>query len=91
MGIGVAFSAIPVLVYQGVITLLAVWVGPLLPSAVINEMSAVGGVLITAIAFNMLEIGKEKIKVGNMLPAMFLPIAYIPLAEWLSKVLSSIF
>ena len=91
MGIGVAFSAIPVLVYQGVITLLAVWVGPLLPAAVINEMSAVGGVLITAIAFNMLEIGKEKIKVGNMLPAMFLPIAYIPLAEWLSKVLSSIF
>ena len=91
MGVGVAFAAIPVLVYQGVITLLAGWVGPLLPAAVINEMSAVGGILITAIAFNMLGMGKEKIKVGNMLPAMFLPIAYIPLLEWISRVLSDIF
>ena len=62
-----------------------------LPAAVINEMSAVGGVLITAIAFNMLGFGKEKIKVGDMLPAMFLPIAYIPLVEWLAKIMSSVF
>lgn len=83
MGIGVAFAAIPVLVYQGLLTLLARWVGPLLSPAVINEMSAVGGILITAFAINMLELGKTKIKAGNMLPAIFLPIAYIPLAEWL--------
>ena len=50
----------------------------------ITEMTAVGGTLIAAIAINMLGLGKEKIKVGNMLPAMFLPIAYIPLAEWLA-------
>ena len=43
-----------------------------------------GGALIVALAINTLELGREKIKVGNMLPAMFLPIAYIPLAEWLS-------
>lgn len=85
MGIGVAFAAIPVLIYQGVITLLAGWIGPLLPAAVITEMSAIGGILIVAIAINMLALGKEKIKVGNMLPAMFLPIAYIPLAELLSR------
>jgi uncharacterized membrane protein YqgA involved in biofilm formation len=91
MGIGVAFSAIPVLVYQGLITLLAVWVGPLLPAAVITEMTAVGGTLIVAIAINMLDLGKVKIKVGNMLPAMFLPIAYIPLANWLSEVCSKLF
>jgi len=85
MGIGVAFSAIPVLIYQGAITLLAAWVGPYLPAAVITEMSAVGGTLIVAIAINMLGLSKTKIKVGNMLPAMFLPIAYIPLVNWLSS------
>ncbi len=84
MGVGVMFSVIPLLAYQGGITLLAGWVGPYLPPAVITEMTAVGGALIIAIAVNMLELGKEKIKVGNMLPAMFLPIAYIPLAEWLA-------
>lgn len=84
MGVGVAFSTIPLLVYQGGITLLAGWVGPYLPGAVITEMTAVGGTLIAAIAVNMLGLGREKIKVGNMLPAMFLPIAYIPLAEWLA-------
>ena len=73
MGVGVAFSTIPLLVYQGGITLLAGWVGPYLPGAVITEMTAVGGTLIAAIAINMLGLGKEKIKVGNMLPAMFLP------------------
>ena len=84
LGVGVAFSVIPVLVYQGGITLLAGWVGPYLPEAVITEMTAVGGTLIVAIAVNMLGLGREKIKVGNMLPAIFLPIAYIPLAQWLS-------
>ena len=87
MGVGVVFSVIPVLIYQGALTLLAGWVGPFLPAAVINEMSAVGGILIVAIAINMLELGKTKIKVGNMLPAMFLPIAYVPLAEWISTLL----
>ena len=47
-------------------------------------MSAVGGTLILAIGINMLGLGKEHIKVGNMLPAAFLPIAYIPLAQWLA-------
>ena len=84
MGVGVAFAVIPVLVYQGGITLLAGGVGPYLPEAVITEMTAVGGAMIVALSVNMLELGREKIKVGNMLPAMFLPIAYIPLAEWLS-------
>ena len=85
MGIGVAFSTVPMLLYQGGITLLAGWVGPYLPEAVITEMTAVGGALIVALAVNMLGAGREKIKVGNMLPAMFLPIVYIPLADWLSN------
>ena len=84
MGVGVAFSIVPILIYQGGITLLAAWVGPYLPAAVITEMTAVGGTLILAIALNMLGLGKTKIKVGNMLPAIFLPILYIPLSSWIS-------
>ena len=91
MGIGVAFSSIPLLLYQGAITLLAGWVGPYLPTPVITEMTAVGGALIIAIAVNMLELGREKIKVGNMLPAIFLPIAYIPLSNWLGAVFANLF
>jgi len=87
MGIGTAFSAIPLLIYQGGITLLAGWLGPCLPEAVITEMTAAGGALIVGIAINMLGLGKERVKVGNMLPAMFLPIAYLPLAQWLAGLL----
>ena len=85
MGIGVAFSAIPLFLYQGGITLLASVVGPYLGEAVITEMSAVGGTIIVALGINMLGLGKEKIKAGNMLPAIFLPIAYIPLVQWLES------
>ena len=91
MGAGVAFSVVPMLLYQGGITLLAGWVGPYLPEAVITEMSAVGGALILAIGVNLLELGREKIRVGNMLPAMLLPIAYIPLADWLSGLAARLF
>ena len=84
MGIGVAFSIIPLVIYQGAITLLAAVVGPYLPVEVITEMSAVGGIAIMGIAVNMLNIPNLKIKVGNMLPAIFLPIAYIPFVHWIS-------
>lgn len=85
MGAGVAFSALPLLCYQGAITLVAGWAGPYLPQAVIVEMSAVGGALIVGIAINMLGLGREKIKVGNMLPAMFLPLVYFPFTQWIGS------
>ena len=81
---GVAFSAVPLLLYQGALTLIFMLVGQGLDPAVVTEMSAVGGTLIVAIAINMLGLGKGKIKVGNLLPAMFLPIVYVPAAAWLS-------
>lgn len=84
MGVGVAFSIIPLMIYQGAITLLASVVGPYLPPEVITEMTAVGGIAIMGIAVNMLAIPNVKIKVGNMLPAIFLPIAYIPFVNWLT-------
>lgn len=88
MGLGVAFSVIPLFLYQGAITLLAGWVGPYLPQAVIVEMSAVGGALIVGIAINMLGLGREKIKVGNMLPAMFLPLVYFPISHVIGSLVS---
>lgn len=74
LGIGVAFSALPVFLYQGGITLLANSVKDILIPQVVLEMSAVGGILILAIGINLL--GIKKIKVGNMLPAIFIPIIY---------------
>lgn len=84
MGVGVPFSVLPILLYEGGLTLLAGVVGPYLGSAVITEMSAVGGAIILGIGFNLLEAGKEHLRVSNMLPAIFLPIAYVPLAGLLA-------
>lgn len=74
LGIGVAFSAIPILLYQGSITLLARFIEPWLNDTVISQMSLVGGILIFAIGINLLEI--KKINVGNLLPAIFVPVVY---------------
>ncbi len=74
LGMGVTFSFVPVLLYQGAITLLAGVLKPWLSDEVISQMSLVGSVLIMGIGFNILEI--RRIKVGNMLPAIFLPWIY---------------
>ena len=84
MGIGVTFAALFVLVFQGVLTLLAGLVAPFLSPAVVTEMSAVGGTILIGMGFNMLELSEKRIKVANMLPAIFLPIAYVPLSAWIS-------
>lgn len=73
MGIGVAFSALPVFLYQGGITLAAAYVKAFLTDAIIREMTATGGLLIFAIGINMLGI-EVNIKVGNLLPAIFVAI-----------------
>lgn len=74
LGIGVAFSAVAVFIYQGLITLLATYIKDLLTPEVILEMSAVGGILIMAIGINIVEL--KRIRVGNMLPAIFIPLFY---------------
>lgn len=74
LGIGVIFSGLSVLVYQGAITVLAGVLKPLLSDMVVSQMSLVGSVLILAIGFNLLEI--KKFKVGNMLPSIFIPLLY---------------
>jgi uncharacterized membrane protein YqgA involved in biofilm formation len=68
MGIGVLFSIIPLFIYQGGLTLLASYVQDSLSSGVINEISAVGGILLIGLGLNILEI--KKIPVINMIPAI---------------------
>ena len=68
LGIGVLFSAIPVLLYQGGMTLLAGTVQTVMTQPVIDEVSAAGGLLLIGIALSVLEI--KTLKVINMLPAL---------------------
>jgi uncharacterized protein len=71
MGIGVLFSALPILVYQGGISLAAAQIAPLVSQAMMGEMTATGGVILMAIAINsLLEI--KQIRAGNFLPALFI-------------------
>ena len=86
-GAGVILSSVTVLVVQGSITLLASALAPLLTAQVITEMSAVGGAMFIGMAINMLGLREEKIKVGDMLPAIILPIVYFPVAELITKLL----
>jgi len=74
LGFGVVFSAAAVVLYQGLITLAAGALKAFLTETMITEISAVGGILIIAIGLNMLKV--TKIKVGNMLPSIFLPFLY---------------
>lgn len=72
LGVGVGLSAVPVLLYQGLISLAAGVLSPLLGDVVIAEMTCVGSLLIVAMGLNML--GVTKIKVMNLVPGIFLPI-----------------
>ena len=70
MGIGVLFSIIPLFLYQGGLTLLAAGIGDYLQPEIINEISAVGGVLLIGLGLNILEV--KKIPVINMIPAILI-------------------
>ncbi|MGR6835489.1 DUF554 domain-containing protein [Syntrophomonas erecta] len=76
MGVGVVFSALPVFVYQGAISLGAGFLKPLLTDQMLNNITAVGGVLIAGLGLNIL--GVTRIKVANLLPAMiFIPLVML--------------
>ena len=78
MGIGVMFSSISVLLYQGLITLLAGFFSAALSENVIKEMTATGGILIVGVSILMLEL--KKIRLANLLPAI--PVAAIIAYCW---------
>ena len=77
LGIGVAFSSLIILVYQGSISLLATQLDAIITTSMMNELTATGGLLLVGIGISgLLEI--KKIRVGNMLPALLLA----PLIVW---------
>lgn len=71
-GVGVVFSAVPIFVYQGVITLIAVLFGSIISDTLINELSFVGSALIFCVGVNL--IREKTFQVANMLPALLIPI-----------------
>ena len=82
LGIGVMFSTIIILVYQGGISLLAAQLDAIVTPSMMNELTATGGVILLGLAISsLLEI--KKIRVGNMLPAL----AIAPLIVWVLSLL----
>lgn len=81
LGYGVYFSAIVVLLLQGSISLLAGFVAPYLSTDVVTAMTCTGSLIILALGLNMLKV--TKIKVMDMVPAIFLPILFIPLKSFI--------
>jgi uncharacterized membrane protein YqgA involved in biofilm formation len=78
LGIGVAFSTIIILVYQGGVSLLAGGLSAIVTPSMMNELTATGGVILLGLAISsLLEI--KKIRVGNMLPALLIA----PLIVWI--------
>ncbi|MCX5806625.1 MAG: DUF554 domain-containing protein [Proteobacteria bacterium] len=73
LGIGVIFSAIPLFLYQGGITLFASSLQQFFTNILINELSAVGGLLLIGLGINILEI--KKLPILNMLPSLIIAVA----------------
>jgi len=84
MGVGVAFSALSVLVYQGLLTLISVWVKPWVSDLMLAELTGIGGALVVMIGINLLDL--KKLKTGDFLPALFFAVILVllmPLAPFL--------
>jgi uncharacterized membrane protein YqgA involved in biofilm formation len=82
LGIGVIFSSIPTFLYQGIIALFAVQVQKFLTPIMINEFTAVGGIILSAIAISgFLEI--KHIRTANFMPAL----VFAPLFAWLFQLI----
>ncbi len=85
LGAGVLFSAAPLLVYQGGLTLFAGYISDTLSPDIVAELSAVGGILLVGLGFTLMDV--KKVKVMNMLPAL---VVVIFLAMWLPPLLDRI-
>jgi len=80
LGIGVGFSIVPLLIYQGGLTIFAGYLGEFFSETMINEMTAVGGILLIGLGINILEI--KKMKIFNILPALLLVVFFTWLKQY---------
>jgi uncharacterized protein len=87
-GIGVIFSAVTILVYQGGFTLAGAWLAPQIGEAGLIELSAVGGVLVMMIGINLLHL--REIKTSNFLPALLIVPVLTALSPWISELFSNV-
>lgn len=74
MGIGVGFSAISILVYEGLLTLIAGSIAPVMSNEIVALSSTIGSLFLIGMALNMLKL--TDLKIANFLPAMFVPMIY---------------
>lgn len=81
LGVGVAFSSIPVVIVEGCIMLMAQVLAPILSDAVVTEIVSVGSLLLIALALNIMNV--TNFKVLNHIPAMLLPPVFIYLLSFL--------
>ena len=79
MGKGAGFSAIPVFIFEGGMTLLAKLIAPIMTDQAINYLSMIGSILIFSVGVNL--VWGKKLRVANMLPAVVLAViaAYLPI------------
>ena len=70
LGVGVLFSALPILLYQGALTFAAGWAQAAITPAMVDNLSGLGGLVIVGIGLNLLRIAE--IRTGNMLPGLVL-------------------
>ena len=84
MGKGCIFSAVPVALFQGSITALARLIEPVMTPAALADLSLIGSILIFCVGMNL--VWGKQIRVGNLLPAIVLAVAfsYLPIAGYLA-------
>jgi hypothetical protein len=75
MGPGVAFSALSILVYQGILTIVSVWVKPFVTEIMLAEITGIGGALVLMIGLGLLDI--KKLKTGDFLPALVVTVLLV--------------
>jgi len=75
LGYGVAFSIIPLLIYQGGLTILAAYFGDYFAQNIINELTGIGGLMLIGLGINILEI--KQLKILNMLPALIIIVVLV--------------
>jgi len=78
LGVGVLFSVVPLLIYQGGITLIVRLIGKDIPANYINEVTVIGGILLIGLALDILNI--KKLRIMNLLPALI----FVCIFLWLS-------
>lgn len=74
-GVGVVFAAIPLFLFQGGISLVAMYAASFFSSEIIQGLSSVGGILLIGLGINILEI--KKLRIVNMLPGLVLVVLFV--------------